>query len=112
MKLAWNPRHGIPVGQESLPVAEEGPGNYRRDKCKGPRLGGKGALQRAFEIRRKQTGNRPFTRDAPTSRLVGMRKEEREETIYTDLITFQSSPGQIQSHSHYRHLPLHMIMRK
>ena len=41
MKLAWNPRHGIPAGQESLPVAEEGPGNYRRDKCKGPRLGGK-----------------------------------------------------------------------
>jgi hypothetical protein len=48
MELAWNPRRGTPAGQESPPVAEEGPGNYHRDKCKGPRLVGKEALQRVF----------------------------------------------------------------
>lgn len=78
MMLAWNPRHGIPVVQETLPVGEEGPGNYHRDKCKGPRLRGE------INGRLKLDGSkldRPFTRDAPTSRLVGMRKEEREDII-------------------------------
>jgi hypothetical protein len=64
MKLAWNPRPGIPAGPESLPVAEEGPGNYHRDKCKGPRLGEEGASTGIFKL---SGCDRPFTRDAPTS---------------------------------------------
>ena len=43
MGLAWTPRREIPVGLALLQAAEEGPGNYHKDKCKGLRLRVQGA---------------------------------------------------------------------
>lgn len=43
MALAWNPICEFPAGQELLQAAEEGPGNYHRDMCRGFHLRGEGA---------------------------------------------------------------------
>ena len=102
MVLAWNPRREIPAGRALPRSGEEGPGNYHRDKCMGLRLRVQGAStgvwiyggEREAFGRRGPEGEdyRPFTRDAPTSLLVGITNRWRKEgECMSDLVELHSA---------------------